>query len=377
MRDTTKNILFLTHWYPNQNSPSFALFIKKHAQAISRKHRVVVLALSISKSNQFYRKESECYTDEAGLIIHHIYIRSRFNKLLYLFLPLHYWVLNRYIRRNILPDFAFDILHSNILFPCAIVGNWLSKSFKAHHVISEHWSKLEKFFKVSLYRWAGRSALNGAMAITCVSETLRNTIQCYTRNTSIFIVPNVVDATEFYPDPGVARDEAITFIAVAHWGPPKNPFIFLNALRDLCYEGKLRHTKVLLVGTGRQLSEIKSMEYPFDIEYKGNLTPAQLNIEFNKSHIFLHASDFETFSVVIAEALLAGTPSVVSPVGIAHEVINSSNGYIASNTLEEWKAKIYRAYVTVYDRQTISKQLAGKYSSERIANLFDEVYRII
>ncbi|MCP2937817.1 hypothetical protein NK983_34490, partial [Salmonella enterica subsp. enterica serovar Typhimurium] len=78
-------------------------------------------------------------------------------------------------------------------------------------------------------------------------ETLRNTIQCYTRNTSIFIVPNVVDATEFYPDPGVARDEAITFIAVAHWGPPKNPFIFLNALRDLCYEGKLRHTKVLLV----------------------------------------------------------------------------------------------------------------------------------
>lgn len=315
-----------------------------------------------------------CSRDEHGIETHHIYLKSRFYKLLYMLLPLHYLILKKYTLTHIRPGFKFSIIHSNITFPCAIVGHRLSKAFNCRHVISEHWSKLDKFFRVSLYRRAGRKALDQASAITSVSGTLSAILKKYTKNKNIVIVPNVVDSAQFYPRPEISKNDVFTFMAVAHWAEPKNPFYFLDALQALQAEGMLGNIKLVMVGTGVQLEKVKQSGYSFAIEYKGNMNAQDLNTEFNKSHLFLHGSDFETFSVVIAEALLAGTPCVVSPVGIAPEVINSSNGFIAANTVADWKEKILKAYHTSYDAQSVARALHGKYDLKTVGDLFDRVY---
>ena len=333
-----------------------------------------MLAFSIVHGNAIYDRKVVCSRDEHGVETHHIYLKSRFYKLLYMLLPLHYLILKKYTLTHIRPGFKFSIIHSNILFPCAIVGRRLSKAFDCRHVISEHWSKLDKFFRVSLYRRAGRKALDQASAITSVSGTLSAILKKYTKNKNIVIVPNVIDSAQFHFRPEISKNDVFTFIAVAHWAAPKNPFYFLNALQELHTEGKLSKIKVVLVGTGAQLETIKQAGYAFDIDYKGNMNAQDLNAAFNKSHLFLHGSDFETFSVVIAEALLAGTPCVVSPVGIAPEVINPFNGFIAANTVADWKEKILKAYHTSYDAPAIARALQGKYDLETVGDLFDHVY---
>jgi glycosyltransferase involved in cell wall biosynthesis len=132
--------------------------------------------------------------------------------------------------------------------------------------------------------------------------------------------------------------------------------------------------RLVLVGTGFQIEYIKQKKYSFEIEYKGNLNPNELKTELNKSHVFLHGSDFETFSVIMAEALMCGLPSVVSPVGIANEVINGSNGFVTNNTSEDWQEKILKCAQTSYNNKLISEQLKNKYDSKIIAKLFSDIY---
>jgi glycosyltransferase involved in cell wall biosynthesis len=368
------SVLFLTFWYPNKNNKSFGIFVKRHAHAVKLSNPVIVLSLNIVKSEGLYRKTSEVFSDELNVETHQIYLESRFNKLLYVLLPIQYFVLKKYIDKHLAKKNGFTILHSNIIFPCGIIGYFLAKKLNCKHVITEHWTKIDKFFRVSLFRRLGKIAYDKAQAITCVSGQLNNTVKKYTTNKSIYKIPNVIDSKEFYFNPSVKKNSVLTFIAVANWGQHKNPFYFLNALQQLIGEKEMKEFKVVLIGQGPQLDKVKALGYKFQIEYPGVLAADQISAELNKSHIFLHGSDFETFSVIIAEALMCGLPCVVSPVGIAPEVINESNGFVTNNTIEDWKDKILKCYNTSYNNQLISEQLKNKYDLNTVGKLFNELY---
>jgi glycosyltransferase involved in cell wall biosynthesis len=367
-------VLFFSYWYPNKVNRIFPVFVKKHAQAIHAFHPTVVLSLSLIHGPFLYRKSSECFVDENGIETHQVYIESRFYKLLYMLLPLHYLVLKKYLGKKLLPAKQFTILHSNILFPCAIVGFWLSRHFQWHHVMTEHWSKLDQFFKKNPFRRSGKKALDRSHALTCVSGLLQETLRKYTTNPDISIVPNVIDEHDFFYDPTVRKQPVYTFIAVANWTPPKNPFYFLDVLQIIWNEKSIGNFELCLVGNGPQLEEVKKRGYSFKITYPGVINASELAQKLNQSHMFLHGSDYETFSTIIAEALMCGLPSVVSPVGIAAEVINPSNGFIADNSVPDWKKKILLCYNTAYDPAAIAGQLKNKYNLRTVGAMFSEIY---
>lgn len=370
----TKKILFFSYWYPNKNNRIFPVFIKKHAQCISLEHAIVVLSFHVIKGPSLFKKSTEVLVDEHGIETHQVYIESKLYKVLYNLLPLHYFILKRYISEVIYPRHPFDILHSNILFPCAITGSRLARYFKSKHVITEHWSKLDQFFSKNAYRRSGKKAYDEADAITCVSGLLKTTIQSHSDNSRIVIVPNVIDETEFYLDPLVPAQKRYTFVAAANWTAPKNPFLFLDALERLHSEGKIRPLSLCLIGNGQQLEDVKKRNYSYDITYTGIINAEELRKCLNASLRFVHGSDYETFSTIIVEALLSGLPSVVSPVGIAPEVINETNGFITDNTPEDWYRKIEACYRNAYDPASISKQLIGKYDLRTVGTYFSKVY---
>lgn len=370
-------ILFFSYWYPNKNSRIFPVFVKKHAQCVSIENDIVVLSFHVIDGPSFFKKSTEVIVDEHGIETHQIYIESKFYKILYNILPLHYLILKKYISKIIYPNYKFDIIHSNILFPCAISGHQLSAYFKSKHVITEHWSKLNQFFRKNLYKYSGKNAYDKANAITCVSGILKNTVQSYSHNRSITVVPNVIDETEFYHDPRAEEHKLYTFVAAANWTSPKNPFLFLDAMERLYREGKIPELSLCFIGNGQQLEDVKQKGYSYPITYTGILNAEQLRKHLNASQRFVHGSNYETFSTIIVEALLCGLPSVVSPVGIAPETINEANGYITDNTPEDWYQKLYACYQGSYNPKTISEQLIGKYDLQTVGSYFSNIYRTL
>lgn len=366
-------VLFFSYWYPNKVSPVFPVFIKKHAEAAALLNDVTVISMNIIRSRSLYKTSIDVSIDANGLETHRIYIESRFHKLFYIFLPLHYLILKNHLQR-VTTQKRFDILHSNILFPCGIVGHRIAKKFGMKHIITEHWSRLNSFFAKNWYRSAGKMAYDRAHAVTCVSELLASTVRKYTENLKVSVVPNVVDEHEFFIERAVEKHPRLTFVAAANWTPPKNPFYFLDALEALTKQNKLPDFRMLLIGNGSQLETVKSKKYSFDIEYTGVLDASNLRKRLNESHIFVHGSEYETFSTIIAETLMCGLPGVVSPVGIAGEVINDRNGFITDNTQEDWIRKIEACVNKQYDPEAISNGLKGRYSPGKIGQQFNDVY---
>lgn len=369
------NILFVSYWYPTPQHPLKGIFIKKHAHAVaSAGCQVCVLSLCIENSSALYKKETLRSKDEAGIETIQILIQSRFYKFLHV-LPFHQYRLIRKEFTQLKSTFDPNLIHSNVLYPAGILGHMLSKEFSKPHVITEHWSKIQKFMSKSLYASLGKKAYRDASAITVVSDFLKGTVCLYASEDKIHRVPNVINNDVFCYTPKAITGDALVFTCVAHWHSPKRPDLIFHALQKLT---RIQQKKIRLnvIGTGPLLTELKKGNWSFDINYLGQRSPSELASTLQQSDYFLHASDVETFSVVIAEALCTGTPVLASNKGAIPELLNTSNGILCDNTLESWEHGIEQLINIKYDYEHIAQD-ANRFSGKMIGRSFRELYERI
>ncbi len=273
------------------------------------------------------------------------------------------------------PSFQPDIIHSNVLYPAAIMGYKLAKKEKLPHIITEHWSKVDKFFNKSWYAPSGKKAYNSAKYVTAVSDFLRRSIGKHFEDPAkIKVVPNVVDTSIFSFKPK-QENSKLVFCCVAHWGGVKRPDLIFNSLEKFSKQSK-KPIVLNVIGEGPLLNELKNRKWNFEVNYLGNLVRHQLAEQLQHSDYFLHASTMETFSIVIAEALATGTPALASNAGAIPELINPSNGLLSDNTVEGWKNGLEKLNQTKFDNSKIAEQ-AQNYSVEKVGNKFLELYRSI
>lgn len=372
------NILFLSCWYPSEENLLKGVFVKAHAHAIHLSgEKIIVLALDVSRGNDFYEKRIEKFTDEQGVETHIIHIRSLFYKWIYIN-PFHlYSVLRNYFEKEILPSFNPDVIHSNILNPCAMVGDWLASNYKKPHVITEHWSKIDNYMCKNIFSFYGRRCYENARAITVVSEFLKSIVAKYVSHPSkIKIISNVIDATAFSFAPKNSSSKKIIFTCAASWKPPKLPALFVLALEKIDSSSP-KDIELNFIGEGPQLDEIKKMQLSYSVIYHGTISKLKIAELLHRSNYFLHASRVETFSMVCAEALATGTPVIASKVGALPELINDSNGVLAENTVEAWTTAIQIAMAASYNHHAISSNWSERFSREAISKLFSGVYRNI
>ena len=359
-------IIFLTHWFPNEENPFFGIFIKKHAEALSLRNDVTVVNFDIKRSNKVLKislieNDNKSYT---------IKIESLFYKLLYYTLPFHLFLFKRLIKKYKINISTFDYIFSNIIFPNGIITSKIAEKYKIKHIHIEHWSRLNRFFTKDIYRKKGLNALKKCSDIICVSNLLKDQLNKHISN-KISIIPNVVDQVVFKQKLKEIKNEKIIFISVANWQKPKNPFPFLEALEIVNKDFK--DIELKMIGSGPLLEQVKEKKYSYKITYKGVLNSVDIANELCTSNFLLHGSDYETFSVIIVEALSTGTPVLVSDVGISKEVVNIDNGYICKNNTKDWSEKIKLAIRTSYNPSIISNSVKNKFDISTIALKFQEV----
>ena len=96
--------------------------------------------------------------------------------------------------------------------------------------------------------------------------------------------------------------------------------------------------ELTIVGKGPQADILKDHKTPdnLKVRWTGYLERTAIAALMQETHIFLHASDIETFSIVTAEALSTGTPVLASNTGALPELINEQNGLLVENNHESW-----------------------------------------
>ncbi len=87
---------------------------------------------------------------------------------------------------------------------------------------------------------------------------------------------------------------------------------------------KRQDWRLVLVGTGVDYAEVRdyaqTLEIPEELlEWTGELTPREVAEQMHKADAFVLSSRYETYGVVLAEAVAADLPIISTPVGIAEE----------------------------------------------------------
>jgi glycosyltransferase involved in cell wall biosynthesis len=367
-------VLFISSWYPNSMNPLKGIFVKKHAAAIKAAGAdVEVLAITVGPG-RFFQIRIDTSIDEYGITTHKIEFNSWFYKLIHLDLLIQFGFIRQIYYKRIKPKFQPDIIHSNVLYPAGVLGHKLAKKENLPHIITEHWSKVDKFMESSLYKGSGMKAYNSAKYVTVVSRFLKESIAKHIIDKEkIKVVPNAVDTNVFYFSEK-KPNEKLTFTCVAHWTFPKRPDIIFNALEK--FSGGKKNIILNIIGEGPLLNELKVKKWNFKVNYLGNLDRKDIAEKLRQSDYFLHASDIETFSIVIAEALSTGTPVLASNVGAIPELVIENNGVLCENSIESWSQGLHKLTQTGFDNKQISRE-SQRFGQEKIGESFMELYRSI
>ncbi|MBW6501274.1 MAG: glycosyltransferase family 4 protein [Bacteroidales bacterium] len=139
--------------------------------------------------------------------------------------------------------------------------------------------------------------------------------------------------------------------------------------RQLIISGLIQHQEYFE-------SRIKPYINDDDIKYAGNSGPEERDKLMGEAYALLHPISFEEpFGLSVAESMLCGTPVIAFDKGSMPElIIDGKTGFLVRNIDEAVRAVKNIKYV---DRKYTSEYAASKFSRQKMAEGYLEVYRQI
>jgi L-malate glycosyltransferase len=370
-------VLIISFWNPTPQLPQQGIFIQDQAAAVcSLRENVIFLQVNVLASNKSFLKitseESDFYNNKR--IVINIY--SLFWKFIYI----NPWCLDRMIYRILkkkVNEINPFLIHSNVIFPCGVVGYLLARRFGSKLVISEHWSKAVKLLKHPLFRRIAMRAYHKNFAIICVSRFLSQKITDATGHRNPVVIPNIISTEIFAYLPKPTTDNGrLSFMCVASWHTPKRLDLIVDSLCHYALE-TARQIELRVVGNGIQAEKLKNRPIPVNLHigWLGYLDKPAIARLLQTSTVFMHASNIETFSVVTAEALLTGTPVLASNAGALTELINEHNGVLVENRSDCWLEGIRKIVTKQFDYKSIASEWQHKFSPSVVGKSILEIYQ--
>lgn len=371
-----RQVLIISFWNPVETNPQQGIFIHDQAAAVcSQREDIIFLQVNVLHSNNIFLKKEV----KESPFFRNRKITINLYSLFWKFWFVNPWLLAGIVKRILLrhfPEIKPALIHSNVIFPCGIVAYLLAQKYSSELVISEHWSKAENLLKHPLYgKTALRVYLKNNTVIT-VSKFLAARIEAATGHKNIKVIPNIIVTTLFSYKPKPVYDGSnLICTCVATWKPPKRLDLILDSLALFVRETG-RSVILNVVGKGPQAESFKIGKFPesLSIVWHGYLDKQEIASLLQRSHLFLHASEIETFSIVTAEALSTGTPVLVSDRGALPELVHEQNGLLAENNSETWYSKVCEIINKRFDNELIAQENQARFSAETIGNSILEVY---
>lgn len=317
-------ILHITYWYPNKRNPHDALWIQRHIQSIEAYCEQSILHLEVKKGEKWMLHQSASDISQTCMLTTPVkswYIIELLQTLLFL----RFVVINGRWKK-------YNILNIHIAYPLLTYWHWIKKIVKKPVVITEHWSAYHYNFGVKKNLPRAQRIFQQQLPVIVVSKALGEDIKNFStaRELNTHVVPNIVDTSVFkWQERSSSNSLKTTFFMLSQWKSPKDPFTIIKAFAAYC-QGK--NTELRIGGYGNLLDDMQRLVRELHLEEKvtwlGRMEKKDIAKEFQNSSAFLHASDYETFSVVCAESVCCGCPVIASNVGGIPEFIDQNNGIL-------------------------------------------------
>lgn len=239
-----------------------------------------------------------------------------------------------------------DIIHAHNFLYAGVIAEFLKNKYGIKYIVTEHSSSFVRNRLSSEKIKSIENIVKNASNITAVSSSFNKILQEYTK-TKIDLLSNIVDNFFFQKKFQNKISNDFIFLHIASLDKNKNQELLIRSFEKIA---KLNDKIYLnIAGDGYMRNFLKSLVKKLDIEkqvnFLGRISQERVREEMMKSDCFVLSSNFETFGVVLIEALACGLPLIATKCGGPKDIVNKQNGILIN---VENQVQLENAMITMY-----------------------------
>lgn len=385
------HVLIIPSWYTTKENPINGIFFKEQSEALAKFD--VNVGLVYAETEKSLKK-----INFKNIKNNHFQIeKSYINKvLIYRYkgwrippkvrnLQIKYWInkmvrlAENYIKENGRPD----IIHAHSALWGGYVAYILSMKYKIPYVITEHSSLYARKLIPNYDMNFAKIAFKNANTIIAVSKSFKNLISelIGIRPDDIITIPNMV-STNYFTIKENKNNKVFTFLTVCFLTYNKGIETLILAFNKAFKN--VNNVKLIIGGDGEQkdylLELVMKLKLQDKIEFLGLLSRDKVKLKMQNANCFVLPSYYETFGVVLIEALSTGCPVIGTKCGGPNDIINNKVGLlIESRNVDQltyalkYMYKNFKNYKSDYIRNYTIKN----YSEEVVTSKIIDVYKNI
>ncbi len=383
-------VLFLAGWYPSRVNPVAGIFIKNHAEAVSILCDVAVFFVT-ADPNLKEKKYDADYSAENNIPTLRIYYRKSSAPLISKFINLYRNIKGYYGGLRILKQKLGrpDVIHVNAPNFYNLAASYILKKIKKiPFIVSEQWTGYSNedgsFSRTPFIAKALiGAAIKKAQAVTAVSNALKNAMLGHGLINNYFVVPNAVrSGKDFYSAVDEINSDKKRIIHISLLNDEqKNLSGIIKAVKYIT-DTKRRDFELYVVGDGRDRGKLEELAKNYEllgkyIFFQGLKTPQEVPEELEKSDFLVMNSNYETFSVVAAEAIACGTPVIATKCGGPEDFVTEETGALIepNNHKQLVDAILYMLdNCRKYDKKKLQEYAKDRFNYESVGKQFYMIY---
>ncbi len=375
------HVLIIPSWYPNKNNDTQGIFFKEQVEGLATKSDIIIgcIALNQSSLRYLFSKQKSIY-DYKNEIINNVQtinflhptfgrnkkIHSAIRKSLFIIL------FKIYLKKYGKPDLVH--LHSFLYGELAI---WIKEEYNIPYVVTEHNSGLARNIIKSKCFYRAKKIFETSDYNIAVSRLFGNLLK-NKFNIEFAYLPNSVNIN-FFDIIHLGKKDTFDFINIASLDKNKNQEMLIKAFsHSFRNESKI---KLTIVGRGGDYNIleglIKDLNMGNNIILYGKASREEVKALLQNSDVFVLPSQFETFGVVIIEAMACGLPVVATKCGGPETIIvNNKLGILSDIDEISFSKALSNIYEnkSKYDTNYIRRYVEDNFSSEVISNKLINIY---
>ena len=194
-------------------------------------------------------------------------------------------------------------------------------------------------------------------------------------------IPNIVDTDFFTPTDHMTSNQKFTFVNIANLNKNKN---HLSLIRSFSKAFKHNdNVQLSILGDGPEYKnltkEIHSTGMQEQISLYGFATRDEVLRQLQRSNVFVLSSDYETFGIVLIEALSCGLPVLSTKCGGPESIVDDDRlGLLVDkNDIKALANGMIKMYNKSYDPKHIRAYCIDNFSENTIVNKLKKIYEHI
>lgn len=285
----------------------------------------------------------------------------------------------KYIEEHGVPD----IIHAHNTLNAGILANLIKKKYGIKYLITEHSSGYARGLVPHYSISSIRQALNEAETLIVVSPKLGELLKATFKGAihSLHWVSNILDS--IFEKNVTAnkqnKDNVFRFLNIGSLEYNKGQIYLLEAFAS---NFKAQDNVELRIGgDGPMRMELEELTYALGIEkqiiFLGHLSRDEVLTEMNNCDVFVLPSIYETFGVVLIEALACGKPVIATKSEGPECIVSGDNGVLVpvKDPLALGEAmELMRKNIGNYDPVRLREDCIAKFGEREIVSKLSAIY---